>query len=421
MGVRILVFTQYYPPEVGATQNRLHFFATRLAAQGHQVTVVTEVPNHPAGIIFPGFRWRLWRRTVEDQVRVVRVWVKTGPVKTFLVRIGFYLSYACMGTLAALVLTGRRHDLVFASSPPLTVGLPAYVYSRLRRAPLVLDIRDLWPVLAVELGEMRSRRVLALARRLEILLYRHARAITVVTKGFARYVVGQGVPADRVHLLPNGTDARLFRPAAPDEGLLRSLGLDGKFVVGFFGNHGIAQDLEGVVEAARLLANDDRIRWLFVGEGPAKAGLLELKDRYRLANVVFCPQVPARDVVKYINSTDAVVVPLRKLDLFKTFVPSKLFDFMACARPVLLQVDGEAREILEAAGGGLFVPPGDPAALAAAVSALAARSPDERAAMGAAGLAYVHQHYLRDQQTVRLERLLAAVAGPAIAPGARGV
>jgi glycosyltransferase involved in cell wall biosynthesis len=407
--VRILIFSQYYPPEVGATQNRMHFFASRLAEMGHHVTVVAEVPNHPAGVIFPGYTGKLWMRSEEDGVHVVRVWVKTGPVKTFAVRIGFYITYAVNGLVAAWFLAGRRHDVVFATSPPLTVGWPAYVYSKLRGVPLVLDIRDLWPVLAVELGEMTNPRVVALARRLELLLYRNAARVTAVTRGFVRYVAEQGYPPDRIVLLPNGTIPEVFHPHARDAALRTRLGLDGKFVVGFYGLHGIAQDLESVIEAARLLAGDERFAFLFVGEGPVKAPLMTRAQELGLRNVTFHPQVSQHEVLPFIMQADAVLVPLRRLELFKTFIPSKLFDFMACGKPVVLQVDGEAREILEEAGGGVFVEPGSAAGLAETIRTLASRPTAELEAMGQAGLAYVHQRYLREQQAVRLDEVLRDV------------
>jgi glycosyltransferase involved in cell wall biosynthesis len=407
--VRILIFSQYYPPEVGATQNRLHFFASRLARMGHHVTVVAEVPNHPAGVIFPGFTGKLWMRARDDGVDVVRVWVKTGPVKTFAVRLGFYVTYAINGLFAAMFLTGRRHDVAFASSPPLTVGWPAYVYAKLRRVPFVLDIRDLWPVLAVELGEMKNPRVVALARRLELLLYRNAARITAVTRGFVRYITEQGYPADRIELLPNGTLPEIFHPEPRDAALRSRLGLDGRFVVGFYGLHGIAQDLENVIEAARLLADDHRFAFLFVGEGPVKAQLKARAAELGLGNVAFHPQVSQHEVLPFIMQADAVLVPLRRLELFKTFIPSKLFDFMACGKAVVLQVDGEAREILEEAHAGVFVEPGNPAKLADALRGLAARPTAELQAMGESGLAFVRQRYLREQQAVRLEQVLRDV------------
>ncbi len=407
--MRVLMFTQYYPPELGATQNRMAHFARHLSLEGHRVTVVTAVPNHPAGVIQTGYRWRLWMRRVEEGVTVVRVWVATSPRKTFVTRLGFYLSYVWHALLAGMLLTGYRYDVVFATSPPLTVGLPGLLYARLRRVPFVLDVRDLWPILAVELGELRDPRAIRLARSLELLLYRHAAAITVVTRGFGRYLCAQGYPRDRIVLLPNGTIPEVFRPLPPDDTLRRSVGLDGRFVVGFFGNHGIAQDLENVLETARLMAVDERIRFLFVGEGPVKASLIERQRRLDLTNVTFLPQVSRAEVSRYIGLSDVALVPLRDHALFHSFVPSKLFDLMACARPILLQVDGEAREILEAAGAGLFVPPGEPQALASAIRRIADMHADQRGAMGVAGVDFARRNCLRDTQAIRLGALLQAL------------
>jgi colanic acid biosynthesis glycosyl transferase WcaI len=403
------MFSQYYPPEIGATQTRMHFFASRLAAKGHRVAVVAEVPNHPSGIIAPAYRRIAWQTTDEDGVTVVRVWVKTAASKTFWVRIAFYLTYALNATLAALLLTGRRYDAIFATSPPLTVGIPALLYSKIRRVPFVLDVRDLWPVLAVELGEMRNRRVIAIARRLELALYRHASSITVVTRAFERYLIELGCPPSKIMFLPNGTVPEVFHPTEPDSALQHQHGLKDRFVVGFLGNHGIAQNLEGVLDAAASVQDNERIRFVFVGEGPMKPALQAKRTALALQNVDFLPEVPQNEVLRYIALCDVLLVPLRRVELFKGFIPSKLFDFMACAKPVVLQVDGEAREILEHSGGGVFVPPGDSAALANAIRGLAAAPPETLHEMGRAGLRYVTSHFLREQQAEHLNELVQKI------------
>ncbi|MGI8686801.1 MAG: glycosyltransferase family 4 protein [Acidimicrobiales bacterium] len=408
--LRILVLSQYFPPEVGATQTRVELFARRLAAAGHDVTVVAEVPNHPLGVVFDGWRGRLVARRREHGYETVRVWVATSPRKSFWRRIAFYLSYCVSAVLAALLVVRRKPDVIFASSPPLPVLVSAWAVSRLWRRPFVADIRDVWPAVGVALGELRGARVVAAAQHLERALYRRAAAVTCVTRGFVEHVIAGGIEPGKVHLLSNGTVPAIFDPARTDEGMRGRLGLEGCFVVGYVGLHGIAQALPSVLEAAALLCHQPDVRFLFVGEGPVKADLVAAAHDQGLGNVVFHDQVPLEAVAPYVNTCDVLVVPLRRLEILASFVPSKLFDFLCCAKPVLLMVDGEAREILEESGGGVFVEPEDAGALAAAVLDLRAR-PDVVADMGRRGRRYVLSNFDRDAGARRLEAILGEVAG----------
>lgn len=407
--MRLLFFTQFFPPEVGATQTRMHHFARRLAEKGHQVTVITEVPNHPKGIVFEGYRGRLVQRSFENNFEVIRLWVYTSPRKSFLRRVLFYGTYMVNAILAGLFLARDEYDAIFATSPPLPVVFSAYVVSRLKRCPLIMDVRDIWPAVGVILGEIRGQAVIRGAEMLERFLYRKAAAITCVTRSFVADVISKGADPAKVHFLPNGTIPELFNPERTNENLKRALGLEGKFVVGFAGNHGVAQGLPEILEGARLLKNQDEIRFLFIGEGPVKSHLLEMKERYQLDNVLLLPQVPISEIAPYINITDVMLVPLKQDEIFSSFIPSKMFDFMACGKPIILTVDGEARSILEESGGGVYVEPDNPPALVAVLTALR-DNPDRLAEMGRRGREYVLQHYLRDQQADRLEEILASVA-----------
>jgi len=409
--VRLLFFSQYFPPEVGATQTRVHHFARRLAEKGHRVTVTAEIPNHPKGVIFEGYRGRAVYRTVEDGCEIIRVWVCTSPRKPFMGRILFYGTYMVNAILAGSWLTRGRFDAVFATSPPLPVALAGYVVSRVKRCPFVMDVRDIWPAVGVVLGEIRGKALVRLAERLERFLYTRAAALTCVTRGFVEDAVRKGASPERVHFLPNGTLPELFNPGRTDEGLRRRLGLEGKFVVGFCGNHGVAQGLPEVLEAARLLRDREEFRFLFIGEGPVKPLLAGIKARDALDNVLLLPEVPLTEVAPYINAADVMLVPLKADQIFATFIPSKMFDFMACGKPVVLTVDGEARAILEDAGGGVYVEPGNPRALAGALMALR-EQPARLAEMGRRGREHVLRRYVRDQQAARLEEILAEVARP---------
>ena len=404
--MRVLLLTQYFPPEIGATQNRMSEFAAALAAAGHDVEVVTEVPNHPSGNVAPAYRKRWVYRGAESGYRVTRVWVLARPRKTFLTRIGFYSTFFVMAILS--VLAGRqRYDVVVATTPPLTVAAAGLALSRLKRAPFVVDVRDLWPEAAAALGELSNPLLYRAAARLERAVYRGASAITATTAPFCAAIAAHRLAATVTHV-PNGTRPDLY--VAGDgarAGFRRRHGLGDRFVIAYVGLHGIAQGLEVVLDAAASVP--DAV-FMLVGEGPRKHALMAECERRGCANVRFFDEVPSARVAEVMAAADALLVTLSAAPVFKTFVPSKLFDAMAASRPVVLMVDGEARRILESAGAGRFVPPGDAAGLAAAVTALR-DNPGERDRMGAAGRVFVAANYDRRQQAARFAQIVAATAG----------
>lgn len=385
--------------------------ARHLVQMGHPVTMIAEVPNHPSGVIPPAYRGKLYERADLDGIEVLRVWVKASPVKTSFTRMAFYLSYMVNATLAGIWLAKGKYDLVFASSPPLFVACAGWAISRLRGIPFVFDVRDLWPAVAVSLGELRSPRLLRWAEKVERFLYRRAAMITAVTRGFCVYIENLGIPASRIHWAPNGSTPELFTPGEPDPRLLASLGLQGKFVVTFAGLHGIAQGLPSILDTARSLLDHPEVAFLFIGEGPVKRALISRCEEEGLTNVHFVAEMPREQVVPYLNSSDALLVPLKNDPIFETFIPSKLFDFMACGRPVLLSVPGEARQILEETGAGSYVPPEDPAALKSAILQLAALTPEERRQIGQRGRQMVIEKYSRASQARQLAELLGQMLG----------
>jgi glycosyltransferase involved in cell wall biosynthesis len=327
--------------------------------------------------------------------------------------------------IAASARLPRRYDVVAATSPPLPVALAGLVMSRLKRAAFVMDVRDLWPLAAGALKELSNPRVYRWAERLEQRLYRDADRITVTTRAFERHIGAQDAQrAGKIVYVPNGTVERVFDPAAGDNGVRARLGLQSRFVVTYAGLHGVAQDLATVLAAAELLKSHPQVHFLFVGEGPLKDSLQEEARQRRLSSVTFHPQVPLEESVWYLNASDALLVPLTPDPIFRMFVPSKLFDSMACAKPVLLSVDGEARELLEDAHAGVFVPPGNAERLAQSILRLAA-DPPECEKMGRNGRDYVLKHYRRSEQARHFAAVVAeAGARPrvsAAAGAARGV
>ncbi len=213
--MRILYLSQYFPPEIGATQTRAYEMATGLIRAGHQVTMLTEAPNHPAGIIHPAYRGRFWVRENLNDIDVIRVWVKTSPVKTFRNRMAFYLSYMFNAILAGLFLAQGRYDVIYATSPPLFVGIAGVILSFLRRTPLVFEVRDLWPESAVALGELENPRAIKLATQLEQACYRQARAIVLTTQEMKDHLAHRGIPQEKMYIIRNGANPELFRMIFP--------------------------------------------------------------------------------------------------------------------------------------------------------------------------------------------------------------
>lgn len=408
--MHILYLSQYFPPEVGATQTRAYEMARGLVQAGHRVTVIAEVPNHPSGIVPPEYRGTWVERSELDGIDVLRVWVKASPVKTFRSRMAFYLTYMADAALVGALKALGPFDVVYATSPPLFVGAAGLALHWLKRAPFVFEVRDLWPESAVALGELSSPRAIAWASQLEELCYNRASRIVVVTEGIRQRLLERDIPADKLALIPNGANTDLFQ-RQPDLGAQfraeHGLAADA-FVAVYAGIHGIAQGLETVLQAANLLRNDPAVRFVLVGEGPVKADLQALAAQLRLDNVLMLPEQPRRAMPAILSAADAAIVPLRKLDLFQGALPSKMFDAWACELPLLLSIDGEARRTLDAAQGGLYVPTEDPNALAAAIQALAAQ-PDRGRSLGQNGRRYTEQHHSRQAQARALEKLLKEI------------
>lgn len=408
--MRILYLSQYFPPEIGATQTRAYEMARGLVRAGHQVTMLTELPNHPSGIIPPHYRGKLYERSDLEGIDVIRVWVKASPVKTFGSRMAFYLSYMVMAALAGLFLARGRYDLIYVTSPPLFVGGAALFISYLRRIPLVFEVRDLWPESAVELGELTNPRAIALAGWLEAQCYRRAQRIVVVTQGISSRLLERGNPPKKLVLIPNGANVELFQFQAEAGPTLREkLGLQHKFVVIYAGIHGIAQGLEFVIEAAKALAEQPDLHFLFVGEGPVKAQIVSLATSYNLTNVTFLAELPREQMPVFLSAANVALVPLRRLDLFKGALPSKMFDAWACSCPTLVMIEGEARTLLEEAQAGLFVEPENVVALTQAILQLQG---DQAACrqMGRNGQHMVAAHYSREALAQKLVDLLESLS-----------
>lgn len=407
--MHILYLSQYFPPEIGATQTRAYEMARGLVRAGHHVTVIAEVPNHPSGVIPPAYRGRLVERSSLDSIDVLRVWVKASQLKTFRRRMAFYLSYMVMASAAGLVLARERYDVLVASSPPLFVGGAALAISALRHLPWVFEVRDLWPESAVQLGELRNPRAVAWATRLEEACYCRARRIVTVTEGIRQRLLARGYPANKIALIPNGANTDLYTPRPLDLATRSRLGIapDAVLVV-FTGLHGLAQGLETVLLAADELRTHSTVQFLFVGDGPRKADLVQMARRMALPNVHFHDAVPEVELPSLLAAADVGLHTARRLDISAGTLPVKMFSYMASGLPVVMAIEGEAAELVQQAQAGIVVAPEDPAALAQAILTLAA-DPALRAECGQRGRALVEARYSRQALAAQLANLLQQV------------
>jgi len=368
--MHILFLSDNFPPETNAPASRLHEHARRWVRAGHRVTVITCAPNFPQGRVHEGYRNAWYTRTRVDGIDVVRVKTFIVANKGFALRTLDYLSFMIAGFVAGLF--QQRPDVVVATSPQFFAAIGGWMVALLRRAPFVFELRDLWPASLEAVGALKGSRVLRLLERLELFLYRRARAVVCVTEAFVEDLVTRGIDRQKLHVVTNGVDLDQYQPTARSAAMARELGVEGRFVVGYLGTHGMAHALEKVLEAAVILRGRPELHFLFVGDGAARDGLIERARALALTNVTFQESLPKSRMPEVWAACDLALVHLRDTPLFATVIPSKIFEAMGMGVPIALAGPaGEATRIVERAGAGVVLPAEDPEALAAAVAALA--------------------------------------------------
>ncbi len=394
--MKILYVSQYFPPEMGAPAARAAELSRHWVRMGHDVTVLTGFPNHPTGVVPLEWRSRLRRglyKETVDGVRVVRTWLWPLPNRKAHERIRNYASFWLSASLSGLSL--EKPDVVIGSSPQLLVALAGWWLAWWKHVPFVFEVRDLWPesLAAVGAGGEGS----ALHRTLGAIagfLYPRSDHIVVVTAAFKDYLIQHWkISAEKISVVENGVETDLFRACPPE----KVPGTEGRFVICYIGTMGMAHGLETLIAAAAQLQQTlPRIMFLLIGEGAEKERIGQLAAARGLTNIRFLDQRPRERIPAYIAGADVCLVLLKKTDLFKTVIPTKLLEYMACEKPVIVAVDGQARQIMEEAGAGVFVEPEDSNALAAAVGTLAA-DPECCHHLGIAGRQYIVSRLSREQ------------------------
>jgi glycosyltransferase involved in cell wall biosynthesis len=407
--VRILFLTDNFPPETNAPATRTFEHTRRWARAGASVTVITTAPNFPAGRLFPGYRNRLCQRETLEGIDVIRVWTYITANEGFVRRTLDYMSFMVTGFLAGLL--ACRPDVIVCTSPQFFTACAAYVLSIFKRRPFVFELRDLWPDSIIAVGAMEDSRAIRALKRLEYFLYRKADRIVSVTNSFRTVLSGNGVPREKIAVVRNGADLASFAPGPKPQDLAKRHGLEGKFVAAYIGTVGMAHGLATILGAAEILSSNKNVAFLVVGDGAERAALEEDARRRGLSNVILVGRVDKDEVRRYWHLADVALVLLRDRPVFRHVLPSKMFEAMASARPIVLGVLGESAELLEKAGAGVVVQPENAAALADAIARLAG-SPETVSAMGEKGRRFVEAEFDRDKLAdAMLEELRTVVAG----------
>jgi len=379
---------------------------------GHEVTVVTGVPNVPSGVVYPGYRNQFRpQREQMDGIHVVRVWTYVAPNAGFAKRIANYLSYMLTAVLAGLFV--KRPHVVVATSPQFFCGWAGVLLTKLRRLPFVLEIRDIWPESIAAVGAMKKGWLTRLLEFLERTMYRSADRIVAVGEGYRDNILSKVKVGERITVITNGVDLEKFQPAQPDGRFRQQWKLDAKFVCSYIGTIGMAHGLEVVLDAAEILrrAGRDDVAFCLVGDGAERARLQAAAAARGLSElVVFTGRQPRGEVPSILASSDACLIHLRGSELFETVIPSKIFETMAMQRPILMGVRGPARDIVLAAKAGIAIEPDSAPSLVQALTRLA----DDRGLaqdLGRHARDYVAEHFDRDRLAIEYLRLLHEVAG----------
>jgi glycosyltransferase involved in cell wall biosynthesis len=369
--MHILFLTDNFPPEVNAPASRTFEHCREWVKAGHRVTVITGAPNFPQGKVYPGYANRIRQREEMEGIDVVRVWTYITANEGFLRRILDYVSYMVSATLAAPFV--RKVDIVVGTSPQFFTACAAWAVAAMKRVPFVFELRDMWPESIKAVGAMKDSAAIRFFERVEMFLYRRAAAIVSVTQSFRRKLIERGVDGGKIHVVTNGVDLSRFSPRPKDPELEARRGLEGKFVAGYIGTHGMAHALETILEAAaeiRRRPDGAGYRFILLGNGARKQELRRRAEEMGLDNVLFIDSVRKEDVPRYWSLLDVSIIHLKKSPVFETVIPSKLFECMGMGIPVLHGVAGESAEIVRAEQVGVVFEPENVSELAHALTRL---------------------------------------------------
>ncbi len=400
--MRVLILTQWYPPEPALLIQEL---AQTLQTLGNDVTVLTGFPNYPAGQLYPGYRLQLYQRETIEAIPIVRVPLYPEHSRSGLGRFLNYISFALSSSVLGAWLVSRP-DIIFVYHPPLTVGLPATILSKLWRVPFIYQVQDMWPETLRATGMLNNETILKWIAQFAQWLYSQATAICVISPGFYRNLVMKGVPPEKIHVVSNWVDTNVYYPAQPDTSKAQELGMMERFNIIFAGNIGEAQGLHTLIEAAVLLQDLPMVQFVIIGDGIALPSLRDAVEEHGLSNIKFLGRYPTSAMPKLYALADVLLVHLSDDPLFRITIPHKTFAYMASGKPILAAVTGDVADIIINAGVGIACPPENPEAMAHSIRQLYRMSKEDRQKMGQNGLRAANTTYSRHTLIAQIDTIL---------------
>lgn len=406
--MKVVIICQWFPPEYAPIGVMLHELAQDITNKGHKLTIITGFPNHPAGVLFEGYKKKLFMEEMAGGVKTIRCYLYTSPIKTFSRRILNYLTFALTSFVAALRL--EKQDILFMVSPPLTNGVVALILSKLKGFNFVLNVQDIYPDAAISASIIKSRLLIKWLKKIELTIYRAATKVTVISEGFKENLLEKGVPESKISVIYNWIDTEEITPVPKDNNFARQHGLTDKFVVLYSGTIGMISGADILLHCAERISAIEDILILFVGEGVIKERIIKNAEKRRLKNVQFLPLQPREILSEVQSSSDVSVVTLLK-GKGKASVPSKVLGYMAAAKPVLASVDvnSDTKKIIEKARCGICVDAEDAQGLTDAILQLY-NDRHKAKALGLNGREFLLKHCERRDITGQYERLFLSIS-----------
>lgn len=351
--MKLLFLSDNFPPESNAPASRTYEHCKEWVKEGVEVTVITCNPNFPFGKVYDGYKNKLYQTEIIDGIKIIRVWSYMTENKGAIKRILDYVSYAIGAFIAGLFV---KTDLIIATSPQLFTALGGCALAKVRRKPWIFELRDLWPEGIKDTGAIKNEKILDFLIKMELCLYRKADFVVTVTKGLKENLVSRGIKASKIDTVTNGANLELFKPEDKNKKILHALGLEDKFIFGYIGTHGLAHGLEFIIDSIKEI-KDERIHFLFIGTGAKKDAVVNLAKELQLNNVTFLDPVVKSEVAAYISVIDVALIPLTKTEIHASLIPSKIFESASMLKPILLGVEGEAKDIVSSHNAGLVFEP----------------------------------------------------------------